>query len=134
MVSEFIVHFMKWTTNLTISRNGQVGHPFHKMVNFVVHFMKWTISQLGRNIYIYPWRMRIKSRTGQPRTHIARESLVSLSGVLWMACWNLSEFRFPLGPVHIHWQSFHSFYDPVGEGHRGDSMMYLSPSKHCKCL
>ena len=53
MVTEFLVHFMKWTANLTISRNGQVSHPFHEMVNFVVHFMKWTISHLGRNIYIY---------------------------------------------------------------------------------
>ena len=52
MVSEFLVHFMKWAANLTISQNGQVSHPFHKMVNFAVHFMKWTISHLGHNIYI----------------------------------------------------------------------------------
>ena len=55
MVSKFIVHFTKWTANLTISLNGQVGDPFYEMVNCVVHFMKWTISQLGRNIYICCW-------------------------------------------------------------------------------
>ena len=34
---------------LSISRNGQLGCPFHEMDNFLVHFMKWTISHLGRN-------------------------------------------------------------------------------------
>ena len=51
MVSEFIVHFMKWIAKLTISQNGQMGYPFHEMVDFVVHFMKWTITKLGHNIY-----------------------------------------------------------------------------------
>ena len=39
------------TMNLSISRNGQVGHPFHEMVNSLDHFTKWTISHLGHNIY-----------------------------------------------------------------------------------
>ena len=59
----------------------------------------------------FPGRMRIKSRIGLPKIHIAGESLVSLSGVLryWrIAGWNLSVFRSPFAPV-IHQQSFHGF-------------------------
>ena len=38
-----IVHFMKWTTQLSISRNGQNIYPFREMdKNSTVHFMKWT--------------------------------------------------------------------------------------------
>ena len=40
------------TMNLSISRNVQVGHPFHEMVNSLDHFTKWTISHLGHNIYV----------------------------------------------------------------------------------
>ena len=37
--------------DLSISRNGQLGCPFHEMDNLLVHFAKWTISHLGHNIY-----------------------------------------------------------------------------------
>ena len=38
-----IVHFMKWTTQLSISRNGQNIYPFREMdKKSTVHFMKWT--------------------------------------------------------------------------------------------
>ena len=40
------------TINLSISRNGQECHPFHKTVNLLEHFTKWTISNLGHNIFI----------------------------------------------------------------------------------
>ena len=38
--------------DLSISRNGQLGCPFHEMDNLLVHFAKWTISHLGHNIYM----------------------------------------------------------------------------------
>ena len=53
MDSGFFIHFTKWTNILSISRNGQLGCPFHEMDNLLVHFTKWTISHLGRNIYMY---------------------------------------------------------------------------------
>ena len=49
---DFFIHFTKWTNILSISRNGQLGCPFHEMDNLLVHFTKWTISHLGHNIYI----------------------------------------------------------------------------------
>ena len=44
MVSKFLIHFMKWTANLTISQNGQVSHPFHEMVNFQFHI--WVVTYI----------------------------------------------------------------------------------------
>ena len=38
--------------DLSVSRNGQLGCPFHEMDNLLVHFAKWTISHLDHNIYI----------------------------------------------------------------------------------
>ena len=55
------------TMNLSISRNGQVGHPFHEMVNSLVHFMKWTISQLGHNIYKNYLRVDRKAYNSNPK-------------------------------------------------------------------
>ena len=51
------VDFMKWSeVFLSISRNGQMFCPFHEMDSWIVHFVKWTISlSISRNGQFHIW-------------------------------------------------------------------------------
>ena len=63
-----IVHFMKWTTKLTISWNGWLTCPFREMVKLAVHFMKWiwnslTISWNGQlNVRNFNFRTQLQKK------------------------------------------------------------------------
>ena len=84
--------------------------------------------QVGWGLYLPGW-MGMKSRMGRPKTHIAGDRPVSLSGVLqyWsMARWNPSEFSLPSAvtlPVRRRLAVL-STAVAVGEGNRGDPMSY----------
>ena len=68
--------------DLFISRNGQLGYPFHEMDNLLVHFAKWTISHLGHNIYIVKKHQKKKKKKKIRRASFGRFISLGLNSSL----------------------------------------------------
>ena len=53
-----IVHFVKWTSKLSISWNGQLNCPFHEMDKIFIHFVKWIKNPLSIS---WNWQLNVRN-------------------------------------------------------------------------